>query len=265
MEIGEARAPRAPHRHDYHELIWIRSGAGEQLLDGEAVPVRPGTVTVVGRARCTCSGARSRSAAPCSASPASSARRRRADRRGLDAGRPRRPHRGGPPGRPALADGALRRPRRGGPPPSRSLRRRRRSATSLATLLLWLERWYDGSRAERRDAADADVQLHRRFTARLEADFAAHHDAAHYADALAVPPAALARALTAPDRAVDEGARARPGDARGRAAAALQRPRRWGRSPTASGFDDPLYFSRAFKRRHGAAPLAYRAAARGEG
>jgi len=29
------------------------------------------------------------------------------------------------------------------------------------------------------------------------------------------------------------------------------------------GFDDPLYFSRAFKRRHGEAPMAYRDRSRG--
>ena len=68
-------------------------------------------------------------------------------------------------------------------------------------MLLWVERWYDAVRTERRAADDAEVQLHRRFAALLERDFRAHHDAAHYADALAVPPAALSRALSAGDRA----------------------------------------------------------------
>ena len=133
-----------------------------------------------------------------------------------------------------------------------------------ATLLLWLERWYDGSRAERRDAADADVQLHRRFTARLEADFAAHHDAAHYADALAVPPAALARALT---RLTGRSTKELVTDRVMLEAARLLRfsDLTVGEVAHRVGFDDPLYFSRAFKRRHGVAPLAYRAAARGEG
>src|SRR3954470_11453179 len=40
---------RAPHRHDYHELLWTRSGAGSHLIDGERTPVRPSTVTVIGR------------------------------------------------------------------------------------------------------------------------------------------------------------------------------------------------------------------------
>ena len=56
-----------------------------------------------------------------------------------------------------------------------------------------MERWYDASRSEARDPDDADVQLHRRFAALLESDFARHHDAGHYADALGVPPAALSR------------------------------------------------------------------------
>ena len=27
-------AVREPHRHDYHELIWIRAGAGQHSIDG---------------------------------------------------------------------------------------------------------------------------------------------------------------------------------------------------------------------------------------
>ena len=42
-------AAREPHRHDYHELIWIRDGRGQHSIDGATVPVRPGTVTVIGR------------------------------------------------------------------------------------------------------------------------------------------------------------------------------------------------------------------------
>ena len=42
-------AVREPHRHDYHELIWTRSGDGQHLLDHRTVPVVPGTITVIGR------------------------------------------------------------------------------------------------------------------------------------------------------------------------------------------------------------------------
>src|SRR3954468_15061659 len=44
-----AGGARAPHRHDYHELIWARSGSGNHLIDGERHAVEPGTVTLIGR------------------------------------------------------------------------------------------------------------------------------------------------------------------------------------------------------------------------
>ena len=77
----------------------------------------------------------------------------------------------------------------------------------LSAILLWLERWYDEARTERRDADDAEVQLYRRFTRLLEEDFARHHDAAHYADALAVPAAALEPRARPRQRPGHQGAR----------------------------------------------------------
>ena len=133
----------------------------------------------------------------------------------------------------------------------------------LSTILLWVERWYDASRTERREADDAEVQLHRRFRRVLEEDFAAHHDAAHYADALGVPPAALSRALVhvtgratkdlITERVMLEAAR-------------LLRFTDLAISEVShrAGFADPLYFSRAFKRRHDESPQAYRDRARGK-
>jgi AraC family transcriptional activator of pobA len=133
----------------------------------------------------------------------------------------------------------------------------------IAVLLLWTERWYDASRSEAREPGDADVQLQRRFARLLERDFARHHDAGHYADALAVPPAALSRALSevtgrttkelVTDRVMLEAAR-------------LLRFTDLGVGEVAhrAGFSDPLYFSRAFKRHTGDAPSDYRAGARGK-
>ena len=127
----------------------------------------------------------------------------------------------------------------------------------LSVLLLWVERWYDATRTERRDPDDADVQLYRRFDQALERDFARHHDAAHYADALAVPPAQLSRALRhvtgrttkqlITDRVMLEAAR-------------LLRftDLTVGEIAFRAGFEDQLYFSRAFKRHYGEAPSAYR-------
>jgi AraC family transcriptional activator of pobA len=132
----------------------------------------------------------------------------------------------------------------------------------VATLLLWLERWYDAARTERRDADDAEVQLHRRFTQRLEADFVRHHDAAHYAEALAVPPAALSKTLTeltgrstkelVTDRVMLEASR-------------LLRftDLTIGEIAHRVGYDDQLYFSRAFKRYTALSPQIYREQGRG--
>jgi len=131
-----------------------------------------------------------------------------------------------------------------------------------ATLLLWLERWHDASRSERPEADGADVELHRRFAALLERDFATHHDVAHYADALAVPAAALSRALVAlTGRATKE-------LILGRAMVEAMRLLRFtelgvGEIAHRVGYDDPLYFSRAFKRHAGRAPQAYRAEVHG--
>src|SRR5918998_4274572 len=38
---------REPHRHAYHELIWIREGHGEHLIDGEPVRFGPNTLTLI--------------------------------------------------------------------------------------------------------------------------------------------------------------------------------------------------------------------------
>jgi len=132
----------------------------------------------------------------------------------------------------------------------------------LHVLLIWLQRWYDASHTERLEPGHADMQLHRRFTDVLERDYARRHDAAHYADALAVPAPALSRALAQAtgqttkelitDRVMVEAARMlRFTDlAVGQVAAQ-------------TGFDDPLYFSRAFKRHRGESPQHFREHSRG--
>lgn len=256
-------AMRAPHRHDYHELIWVRSGRGEHAIDGRTVPVRPHTVTVIGRGQVHVFR---------HAEELHGAVLRFRDEL-LDGGAARIV-----PG--WLLDGG------GGrtiPVPASECDRVQQVFAALAAelarppdgltgdverhfisiLLLWLERFYDASRTERRDADDAEVQLQRRFAERLEADFARHHDAAHYADALAVPAAALSRALTqVTGRSTKELILER---------VMLEAARllRYGEQTVGEiahhvGFADPLYFSRAFKRRFGAAPQSYREHARGK-
>jgi AraC family transcriptional regulator, transcriptional activator of pobA len=261
--FGGAHA-REPHRHDYHELIRVRGGRGRHSIDGDSVPVRPGSVTVIGRGQVhvfeegeALDGAVVRFSEETLAEPGA----RRGSPAWLLAGR------GGrtvvvPPGEQprldALIDALAAELER--PPDEHSPELQRHL---LSAILLWVERWYDASRTERREADDAEVQLHRRFTRRLEDDFAAHHDAGHYADALAVPPQALSRALSHVtgratkdlilDRVMLEAAR-------------LLRFTDLGVGEVARrvGFDDPLYFSRAFKRRYGEPPQGYRDAARGK-
>ena len=251
---------REPHRHDYHELIWIRAGSGRHLIDGDPLPVAAGSITVIGRGQVHQFQ---------EADDLSGAVVRFGDEVLFGEGTPGWlvTARGGrrvsvPPGEhdrldaliASLAAEAAR------PPDGRSAELERHL---LTVVLLWTERWYDAMRTERRDPDDAEVQLQRRFARALERDFARHHDAAHYAEELRVPPAALSKALThttgrptkelITDRVMLEAAR-------------LLRytDLTIGEVAFRVGFDDQLYFSRAFKRHHGEPPVAYRARSRGK-
>jgi AraC family transcriptional activator of pobA len=243
-----ARGARAPHRHDYHELLWTERGEGVHSVDGERFPVEPDTVTVIGRGRVHVferavglHGAVVRfepevvldapawlvggRGAITAAVPASEADTLRAMIAAL----------GAEAARPADARSV---------PLTRHL---------LSALLLWVERWYDAAHTERPDEAD----LYRRFVTLLEREFSRHHDAAWYADALRVPASALSRALAditgrttkqlITDRVMLEAAR-------------LLRFTELtvGEVAYRTGFEDQLYFSRAFKRRYGVAPTPYR-------
>ena len=46
---GDDEPVREPHRHDYHELIWVAAGRGCHRIDGELVPAVPGTAMLIGR------------------------------------------------------------------------------------------------------------------------------------------------------------------------------------------------------------------------
>src|SRR4051794_6116733 len=256
LDIG-ARV-REPHRHDYHELIWVREGEGAHRLDGREVPVRDRTLTVIGRGQVhVFERARGLRGAVVRFGDelAYGGGERRAAPGWLLAGRGGRAV-GVPAGEVAAlggviaalaAEAAL-------PPDARAAEL---AHHLIAVLLLWIERWYDASRLGAREPEDADVQLQRRFAQLLESDFARHHEAAHYADELGVPPAALSRALTevtgrstkelVTDRVMLEAAR-------------LLRftDLTVGEVAFRAGFSDPLYFSRAFKRHTGDAPTAYR-------
>jgi AraC family transcriptional activator of pobA len=255
---------REPHRHDYHELVWVCAGRGEHLLDGRRLTVRPRSLTLIGRGQVhvfshaeRMEGAVVRFGDEALLGGAA----QRATPGWLLAGR------GGhtvevPEGDIAGLEAVIAalEAEAGRPPDARSAELERHL---VSVLLLWVERWYEATRTERRDADDAEIQLHRRFAEQLEQDFERHHDAAHYAHALGVPPAALSRALTLVtgrstkeliiDRVMLEAAR-------------LLRftdltVQQVGHG---TGFRDPLYFSRAFKRHHGEAPQAYRRRVQGK-
>ena len=250
MEVGAARDP---HRHDYHELIWIRSGGGRHLLDGEPLEVAERTITLIGRGQvhvfeegCRLHGAIVRFGEELVVGGTPDWLL--AGRGGRTAVVPE-----GEVGRlEALIDSLAAETAR--PPDAVSAALKRHL---LSVLLLWIERWYDEARVERPDADHAEVALHRRFARLLERDFRHHHDAGHYADALGVPPAALSRALAQVtgratkelvlDRVLLEAAR-------------LLRFTDLSAQEVAQrvGYGDPLYFSRAFKRRYGESPTAYR-------
>ena len=260
--FGEAAAgARAPHRHDYHELLWTREGEGLHLVDGEPHPVVPGTLLLIGRGRVHVleraqgfTGAVVRFGDELLHDGAGTSWL-------LEGRGPRTVH--VPPSAAPALDALVRalgdEARR--PPDARSPALQRHL---LSVLLLWAERWWDDARTERRDPDGAAERLHRRFVALLERDFARHHDAAHYAEALRVPAAALAHALAqatgrttkelVTDRVMTEAAR-------------LLRftDLSVGEIAFRIGFRDQLYFSRAFKRHHGEPPVRWRERARGLG
>jgi AraC family transcriptional activator of pobA len=263
-DVGTAarRGARRPHRHDYHELIWMRGGEAHHLVDGEPASIEPGTITLIARGQVhvferarALTGvivrfgeellydgpmARTSPAAWLAARvertvtvPDSEADRLEAILDMLSAEIARRPD-----------------------PRSIDLQRH-----LLSSLLLWVEGWHEAAQTGG-SGLDAAAQLHRRFAQLLDRDFAAHHDTGHYADALAVPQAALSRALAEvtghptkeliTDRVMLEAAR-------------LLRftDRSINEIAFALGFEDQLYFSRAFKRQRGEAPTVYRERVRG--
>src|SRR3954447_22401501 len=258
-----ARGPRAPHRHDYHELMWTRTGSGRHLVDGEPAAVAPGTMTLIGRGQLHVfeeasglSGAVIRFGDELLHEGPSA----RASPGWLLGGRGSRTvvvPQAAVARLEATIDKLAAEARRPLDACSIDLQRH-----FLAGVLLWLERWYDASRTQQRDADDANLQLYRRFLAVLERDFARHHEAGHYADALRVPPAVLSRALSS---VTGRGTKELVTDRVMLEAARLLRfsDLSVGEVAFRAGFADPLYFSRAFKRHQGEAPMVYRARLRG--
>lgn len=255
--------PRRPHRHDYHELIWTRSGAGHHLIDGEVSEVAANTVTVIGRGQVhvferarDLFGAVVRFGDELLHGDAAA----RANPAWLLGGRGPRTV-AVPPGDVPRLESAIEalvaETRRPADACSIDLQRH-----FLSAVLLWVERWYEASRTQQRDADDAEVQLYRRFVEMLERDFARHQDAVHYADALRVPQAVLSRALA---HVTGRGTKELITDRRMLEALRLLcfTDLTVGEVAYRAGFDDQLYFSRAFRRHRGESPKAYRERVRG--
>ena len=255
-------APVPPHRHDYHELIWTRRGVGRHLVDGERFAAGPQTLTLIRRGQVH---AFERAAdvdaavirfgdellyeAPARANPVWLVGATGLRALTVPDGEVERVE--------SIVDALVAETRRSFDARSVDLYRH-----LLFTLLLWAERWYDASRGSGLSSDDADVELYRRFAHALEQDFARYRSVGHYADALGVPAAVLARALS---------------QTTGRTTKALIMERvmleaarllrftdmQIGEIAFRVGLGDQLYFSRAFKRRYGESPLVYRDRLRG--
>jgi AraC family transcriptional activator of pobA len=250
--------PRRPHRHDYHELIWTRCGTGRHLIDGEVSDVEPNSVTLIGRGQVHVFerasglyGAVVRFGDELLHGDPS-ARANPAWLLGSRGARRVTPPPGDVPRLESLIETLAAEVRR--PADSRTVELERHL---LSALLLWVERWYEATRAQQRESDDSELQLYRRFTEVLERDFTRHHDAGYYADALRVPQPLLSKALT---HVTGRGTKELITERRMLEAARLLRftDLTVGEVGFRAGFTDQLYFSRAFKRHYGDAPMAYR-------
>jgi AraC family transcriptional regulator, transcriptional activator of pobA len=242
---------REPHRHAYHELIWVREGSGRHLIDGESVEFGPHTLTVIGKGQVHqferaegIHGYVVRFDDEWLASP----------RRWLFSGQvctPLTVPEDDAPRFDAMLD--LLRVELERPPGPESAELR---SHLLTAALLWAQRWRE-AQLEGGGATSTDVQLHRNFLETLERDFTKSHEARHYAAELAVTTGTLSRTLTRLtgrttkqlilDRVLMEAGRLlRFSDLSVKEIAARL------------GFKDQFAFSHAFKRQRGEAPLEFR-------
>ena len=242
---------REPHRHAYHELIWVREGSGRHLIDGESVEFGPHTLTVIGKGQVhqfeRAEGIRGYVVRFDDEWLAGS-------RRWLFSGQACTPltvPEDDAPRFDAMLD--LLRVELERPPGPESAELR---SHLLTAALLWAQRWRE-AQLEGGGATSTDVQLHRDFLETLERDFTKSHEARHYAAELAVTTGTLSRTLMRLtgrttkqlilDRVLMEAGRLlRFSDLSVKEIAARL------------GFKDQFAFSHAFKRQRGEAPLEFR-------
>jgi len=240
-----------PHRHAYHELIWVREGSGRHLIDGEPVEFGPHTMTLIAKGQVhqfeRAEGVRGYVVRFDDEWLSGS-------RRWLFAGQACTPLTV-PEDEAARFDSLVDLLRvevdRQPGPESAELRR-----NLLSAALLWAQRWRE-AQLEGGGATSTDVQLHRNFQETLERDFTKSHEARHYASELGVTTGTLSRTLTRLtgsttkqlilERVMLEAARLlRFSDLSVKEIAARL------------GYSDQFAFSHAFKRQRGEAPLDFR-------
>jgi AraC family transcriptional activator of pobA len=254
--IAEAEV-REPHRHAYHELIWIRDGRGLHLIDGEPVEFGPRTLTLIAKGQVhqfqraeEIRGvvARFDDGWLSGGLAGEAGRRVLFTSHGCTSLAP-------PDDEAQRFDTLLDLLRvEVERPPTRESAELRRHLLSAA--LLWARRWRE-AQLEEGGATRADVQVHQHFLEALERDFASSHDAGHYASELGMTPGTLSRTLTKLtgrttkqlilERVTLEAVRLlRFSDLSIKEIA------------TRLGFSDQFAFSKAFKRQRGEAPLDFR-------
>jgi AraC family transcriptional regulator, transcriptional activator of pobA len=242
---------RAPHRHAYHELIWVREGTGRHVIDGDPVEFGPHTLTLIAKGQVhqfqraddvTAVVARfedewlasSRrwlfSGQSCTALSVPDEDAARFD---------------------ALLDLLRVEVDQPAGPESAELRRH-----LLSAALLWAQRWREGQ-LEEGGASRTDLQLYQEFDELLERDFATYHDAGHYAAELAVTTGTLSRLLT---RLTGRSTKQVIIDRVMLEAVRLLRFSDLSVKEIADrlGFSDQFAFSKAFKRQRGEAPADFR-------
>jgi AraC family transcriptional regulator, transcriptional activator of pobA len=242
---------REPHRHAYHELIWVRDGRGRHLIDGEPVDFGPHTLTLIAKGQVHqferaegvtgvvvrfdddwLTGSRRWlfSGGACTALSVPDGEADRFD---------------------ALLNLLREEVERSPGQESAELRRH-----LLSAALLWAQRWRE-AQLEGGGATSGDVYLHRTFQETLERDYTTSHEARHYAAELGVTTGTLSRVLMKLtgrttkqlilERVLLEAARLlRFSDLTIKEIAARL------------GFTDQFAFSKAFKRQRGEAPLDFR-------
>lgn len=256
-----AQRPEIPHRHNFHELIWIRAGRGRHAIDGTPCELLPGTCYFIakGQVHQFLEGRRVEGCVVRFADELI------ADVRGIEeSGTPLALFNSIGVAQGVRLDAAemaeyadlfslmasefLRPPQAG----------RREILGSLVRIaLVKLGRALMRSHARANAPGEPRAELFRAFILLLERDFGHHHAAAHYAAALNVTPRRLtdaARLCTGrmPKGIIEE-----------RLILEAKRMLQFTQRPTKEiaydlGFQDPSYFSKVFKRLARCSPLEYR-------